>query len=167
MSESMITLQGFVGNDPTLRTAGTHQVANFRVATTPRRLNRTTGEWFDGPTQWYTVNAWRQLGVNVHRSVKKGDAVFVHGRLAARSWTNREGVEMSSLEIEALVVGPDLTRGQSMMMRTPRTEGAAPPVDAVPEQWRSTAVAPSSEEASDPWSEEVATAEIEATVPAA
>lgn len=167
MSESMITLQGYVGNDPTLRTAGTHPVANFRVATTPRRLNRTTGEWSDGPTQWYTVNAWRQLGINVHRSVKKGDAVFVHGRLAARSWTTREGVEMSGLEIEALVVGPDLTRGQSMMMRTPRAEPAASHADPIPDQWRTPEGVPTTDDGTDPWAEEVAAAQTETAVPAA
>jgi single-strand DNA-binding protein len=164
MSESMITLQGYVGSEPTLRTAGTHQVANFRVATTPRRLNRATGEWSDAPTQWFTVNAWRHLGVNVHQSVKKGDAVFVHGRLIARSWVNRDGIEVTGFEIEATVVGHDLTRGCSMMMRTPRR---AERVEEIPEQWRAPGVDQAAEPATDPWAEPVASGDGEAAVPAA
>lgn len=120
MTESMITLQGFVGAEPVVRTAGGHTVANFRVACTPRRLNRATGEWADAPTQWYTVNAWRRLGDNVARSLRKGDAVIVHGRLSARSYLNKDGLEVNTFEIEASVVGHDLNRGLTQLIRNER-----------------------------------------------
>jgi len=124
MTESMITLQGFVGAEPVLRAAGGHQVANFRVACTPRRLNRATGAWADAPTQWYTVNAWRQLGENVARSLRKGDAVIVHGRLSARSYTNKDGLEVNTFEIEASVVGHDLNRGLTQLIKNDRRAGS-------------------------------------------
>ncbi|MEX0428343.1 single-stranded DNA-binding protein [Nocardioides sp. DS6] len=120
MTESMITLQGFVGAEPVLRIAGGHPVANFRVACTPRRLNRTTGAWADAPTQWFTVNAWRVLGENVARSLRKGDAVVVHGRLSARSYTNKDGLEVNTFEVEASVVGHDLNRGLTHLIKNDR-----------------------------------------------
>lgn len=129
MTESMITLQGFVGAEPVVRTAGGHTVANFRVACTPRRLNRATGEWADAPTQWYTVNAWRRLGDNVARSLRKGDAVVVHGRLSARSYVNKDGLEVNTFEVEASVVGHDLNRGLTQLIRNERRND---PYAAVP-----------------------------------
>lgn len=126
MNQSMITLQGYVGADPVLRQAGGHSVANFRVAVTPRRLNRSTGAWADAPTQWYTVNAWRQLGENAARSLRKGDAVVVHGRLMARSYLNKDQREVSTFEIEAAVVGHDLNRGVSTLAKNPPTRRFEP-----------------------------------------
>jgi len=120
MTESMITLQGYVGAEPVLRQAGGHSVANFRVACTPRRLNRATGEWADAPTQWYAVSAWRKLGENVARSLRKGDAVVVHGRLSARTYINKDGFEVNTWEVEATVVGHDLNRGVSQLMKNER-----------------------------------------------
>jgi single-strand DNA-binding protein len=126
MIESTITVQGYVGAEPTLRTAGSHPVANFRVACTPRRLNRATGEWANAPTQWYAVAAWRQLGENVARSLHKGDPVVVHGRLMARSYVNKDGLEVNTFEIEASIVGHDLNRGHSMLTKNDRREQREP-----------------------------------------
>ncbi|MFT4082697.1 MAG: single-stranded DNA-binding protein [Nocardioides sp.] len=131
MTQSMITLQGYVGGEPVVRSAGGHSVANFRVACTPRRLNKATGTWSDGQTQWFTVNAWRQLGQNVARSLRKGDAVVVHGRLQARAYVNRDGVEVTAFEIEATVVGHDLNRGASVLVKNEPRTGAGQPRDDV------------------------------------
>jgi len=126
MSDSTITLQGWVGNEPALRQAGPAMVASFRLGSTPRRFSRSAGEWVDdGATQWFTVNAWRQLGENVATSLRKGDPVVVHGRLVSRPWLN-QGVETSSFEIEAVAVGHDLARGCSQLQRNPRPQAAEP-----------------------------------------
>jgi len=130
MNESTITLQGYVGTEPVLRHPGGHSVANFRIACTPRKLNRHTGEWADAPTQWYSVNAWRQLGENVAGSLHRGDAVVVHGRLMARSYINKDGFEVNTFEIDATFVGHDLNRGRSMVMKNERRPASTP----VPEQ---------------------------------
>ena len=127
MNQSMITLQGYVGGEPVLRKAAGHSVASFRVAVTPRRLNRTTGEWADSPTQWYSVSAWRQLGENVAHSLRKGDPVVVHGRLMARSYINKDHLEVNTFDIEAVVVGHDLNRGVSTLVKNPPARTPAEP----------------------------------------
>jgi single-strand DNA-binding protein len=123
MNETMVTLQGNLGNDVTVRQAGDAHVATFRVACTPRRYQKKTDEWVDGDTQWYTVNAWRALAETCERSLHRGDPVFVHGRLNAQVWTNSAGIEVTTLEVDAVVVGHDLARGTSVFTRTPRQQG--------------------------------------------
>lgn len=158
MNQSMITLQGYLGADPMLRRAGGHAVANFRVAVTPRRLDRATGKWVDLPTQWYTVNAWRQLGENVARSLRKGDPVVVHGRLMARSYVNRDQIEVNTFEIEAAVVGHDLNRGVSTIAKTPPARRPDELGTAPGERSESSALSPGQdvgpiERARDDWSD--------------
>ncbi len=111
MNESMVTFQGWIGGAVRLRSAAGTPVASFRVASTPRRFNRTEQAWSDGPTQWYTVNAWRTLGEHCAASLHQGEPVVVHGRLSQSTWVNGEGVEQTSLEVEASFVGHDLSRG--------------------------------------------------------
>jgi len=125
MNDTTVTLQGWLGSDVTLRHAGEVPVANFRLACTPRRFNRRTGGWEDAPTQWYTVNAWRALADNCAASLHRGDPVVVHGRLLASVWTNSDGVEMTSLEVDATHLGHDLSRGTSAFTRTPKSTPAA------------------------------------------
>lgn len=122
MNESLITLQGWLGSDVTLRRAGDTPVASFRLACTPRRFNRRTENWSDGTTQWYTVNVWRQLAENCAASLRRGDPVVVHGRLEVRLWVNSDNVEVTSLEIDAAHLGHDLTRGTSTFTRNPPRE---------------------------------------------
>lgn len=133
INETLVTLQGWLGNDPTLRQAGESLVSSFRVGCTPRRFHRASGAWVDGDTQWYTVSAWRSLAQNCARSLTCGDPVVVHGRLAARTYVNKDQVEVTTYEVEALLVGHDLSRGTSAFTKTPRAtpapgpEGAATP----------------------------------------
>jgi single-strand DNA-binding protein len=125
MNETLITLAGWLGNDVQLRQVGDQLVANFRVASTPRRYQRKTDSWVDGDTQWYSVSAWRGLADNCAQSLRRGDPVVVHGRLRVETWTGTSGAEMTSFEIDASFVGHDLARGTSQFTRTPKPEAAA------------------------------------------
>jgi single-strand DNA-binding protein len=120
MSDTYVTLHGWVGSDVTYRDPQGISVANFRVASTPRL--KKEGKWVDGDTTWYSVTVWRHLAVNIRDSVRKGDAVVVHGRLRTDTWKREDGELNSTLQIEATLVGHDLTRGTSLFTRTPRPE---------------------------------------------
>ncbi len=124
MHETLVTLQGWLGGDVTVREAGDASVARFRVASTPRRYQKKTDEWADADTQWYSVSAWRALGEHCASSLRRGDPVVVHGRLNAQVWTNSAGIEVTSFEVEATFVGHDLNRGTSQFTRTVRSPGA-------------------------------------------
>ena len=120
MSDTYVTLHGWVGSDVSYRDPQGISVANFRVASTPRL--KKEGKWVDGDTTWYSVTVWRHLAVNLRDSVRKGDAVVVHGRLRTDTWKREDGELKSTLQIEATLVGHDLTRGTSLFTRTPRPE---------------------------------------------
>jgi len=120
MSDTHVTLHGWVGGDVSFRTPQGVSVASFRVASTPRL--KKSGEWVDGDTTWYSVTVWRHLADNVRTSVQKGDAVIVHGRLRTDTWKREDGQVNSTLSIEASLVGHDLSRGTSVFVRTPRPE---------------------------------------------
>jgi single-strand DNA-binding protein len=112
-NETIVTIQGWVASVPMARDVNGTPVLNFRVGCTPRHLNRASGQWVDGETQWYGVSAWRRLAEHGGLSLRQGDAVVVHGRLSHRTYVNKNNVEVLSLEIDAFTVGHDLTRGTS------------------------------------------------------
>ena len=128
MYDTVLTVLGNVGSDvrQVLTSQGT-PLATFRLACTPRRPDRS-GAWVDGPTTWYRVSAWRALAENVATSVVKGDPVLVHGRLRTSTW-EKDGRSGETLEIDALAVGPDLSRGRTVFRKTTRTHSAAAGAD--------------------------------------
>ncbi len=125
VNDTTVTLQGWVGSDVVLRQGGEVAVASFRVGCTPRRRQKGTGEWVDGDTQWYSVSAWRWLGEHCARSLRKGDPVVVHGRLTARSYVTRAGVEAVGFDVDAVLVGHDLSRGTTVFTKADRAVAAA------------------------------------------
>lgn len=130
-NETMVTFCGNVGADPSVREVGDTCVTNLRVAVTPRRLRRETGEWADAETQWFTVTCWRSLAEHVGKSVRRGDPVVVHGRLNARSYVNKDSVPVSTFEVEASIVGHDLNRGTTHFSRAARSVSTS--VSSAPE----------------------------------
>ena len=125
MNESLVTLQGWLGSDVTVRQAGESTVASFRLGCTPRRYSKKSGSWVDGETQWYSVNVWRHLADHCAASLRRGDPVVVFGKLNAEVWTNKAGIEVSSLTVDATFVGHDLNRGTSQFTKSPRAEQPA------------------------------------------
>ena len=104
------------------RTATTNSlVANFKVASTARRLERDTGRWVDGNSLRVRVNCWRKLAEGVASSVMVGDPVVVVGRLYTRDWTDADGNSRTMYEMEAVAVGHDLARGRGRFTRNRAT----------------------------------------------
>ena len=128
MSDTIVTLHGWVGGDVTFREPHGVSVANLRVASTPR-LKRD-GRWVDGDTTWYSVTAWRNLAENVRDSIRKGDAVIVHGRLRTDVWERQDGQPANTLCIDATMVGPDLNRGTARFVRSARPERSETDVES-------------------------------------
>ena len=105
--DTPITVVGNLVADPELRyTPSGSAVANFRVASTPRRYDSQSGQWVDGEALFLTCNVWRQAAENVANSLTKGDRVIVNGRLRQRSFETREGEKRTVFEVEVGEVGP-------------------------------------------------------------
>ncbi|MFI9641044.1 single-stranded DNA-binding protein [Micromonospora sp. NPDC051925] len=119
MFDTYVTIVGNVLTAPEWRrTAQSNTlVANFKVASTARRLNRDSGRWVDGNSLRVRVNCWRKLAEGVAASVMVGDPVVVAGRLYTRDWTDDAGNHRVLYELEAVAVGHDLSRGRSRFLR--------------------------------------------------
>ena len=120
MPDTEITVVGRVASAPRRsRLDSGSTVVNFRIASTARRFDRATQEWVDGETFWSDVECWDDLGGNVIRSLSKGDAVVVVGRLWTRDYESANG-RGSTSQIRADAVGPDLRYGWAEYRRAPR-----------------------------------------------
>jgi len=114
-----ITLTGYVTAEPKLgktTTTGT-PVTRIRVGSTPRRLDRQTGEWRDGETSYYDVVCWRKLAENVAGSLRKGDMILVRGRFHTRTWVDDQQRTRVQIEVDADSVGHDMSFGWSHFNR--------------------------------------------------
>ncbi|MGC4893017.1 single-stranded DNA-binding protein [Micromonospora sp. DT31] len=128
MFDTYVTIVGNVLTAPEWRrtTQSGTLVANFKVASTARRLDRDTGRWVDGNSLRVRVNCWRRLAEGVAASVAVGDPVIVAGRLYTRDWTDEAGTHRTLYELEAVAVGHDLSRGRSRFLRNqPRAATSA------------------------------------------
>jgi single-strand DNA-binding protein len=121
--ENTITLRGFVTAEPKFwQPTPTHTpVTEIRVGSTPRRLNRATGEWENGDTSYYTVKCWRRLAVNVKGSLRKGDMVIIRGKFVTRIWVDDQQRTRMQMQVEADSVGHDLSYGWSHFNRGSQT----------------------------------------------
>jgi single-strand DNA-binding protein len=124
--DTNITIIGNLVNDPELRYTPTGQaVATFRVASTPRFLDRTTNEWKDGDSLFLSCNVWRQAAENVAESLQRGMRVIVCGRLKQRSYETKEGEKRTVYEIEVDEVGPSLRNASAKVSRSTRSGGGS------------------------------------------
>jgi single-strand DNA-binding protein len=124
--DTTITIIGNLVGDPELRYTPTGQaVATFRVASTPRFMDRQTNEWKDGDSLFLSCNVWRQAAENVAESLQRGMRVIVSGRLRQRSYETKEGEKRTVYEIEVDEVGPSLRNASAKVTRSTRSGGGS------------------------------------------
>jgi single-strand DNA-binding protein len=122
--DTVITLVGNLVDDPELRfTPSGAAVAKFRVASTPRFLDKQTNEWKDGESLFLTCNVWRQAAENVAESLQRGMRVIVSGRLRQRSYETKEGEKRTVFEVEVDEVGPSLRYASAKVTKSSRSGG--------------------------------------------
>ena len=120
--DTQITIAGNLVDDPELRfTPSGQPVAKFRVASTPRFRDNSTGEWKDGDSLFLTCNVWRQAAENVAESLTRGMRVIVSGRLRQRSYETKEGEKRTVYEVEVDDVGPSLRNASAKVNRVARS----------------------------------------------
>jgi single-strand DNA-binding protein len=122
--DTQITIVGNLVGDPELRYTPTGTaVANFRVASTPKLRDNTTGEWKDGESLFLTCNIWRQAAENVAESLQRGMRVIVSGRLRQRSYETKEGEKRTVYEVEVDDIGPSLRFASAKVVKSNRAGG--------------------------------------------
>ena len=107
--EPLITVVGNLVADPEPRVsqAGKSWVT-FRIASTPRVRDRQSGEWSDGEALFLGCRAYGEYADNISASLTKGMRVIVQGRLTQRSYTDNQGQQRTSLDLEVEEIGPSL-----------------------------------------------------------
>lgn len=125
MSNNMCVI-GTVGTEPRL-TYSQGQVAfcTFRLASTDRRYDNASGQWVNGETNWYSVQAFRGLAEHAKRSFAKGDRVIISGRLRVRKWSTDDN-HGTNVEVDADALGHDLRWGTSRFTPDAPGGGAVP-----------------------------------------
>jgi single-strand DNA-binding protein len=119
-----ITVVGNLTDDPELRfTPSGAAVAKFRVASTPRFMDKQTNEWKDGEPLFLTCNVWRQAAEHVAESLQRGARVIVTGRLRQRSYETREGEKRTVMELEVDEIGPSLRYATAKVQKMARSSG--------------------------------------------
>jgi len=100
MSFNKIIIVGNLGRDPELRyTPQGVAVCNFSVATNEKKRDKS-GEMHD-VTTWFKVTLWRQNAENASKYLTKGSPIYVEGRLRVEEWTDRDGNNRHTLEVQA------------------------------------------------------------------
>lgn len=111
-SVNKVILIGNLGKDPEIRYLESGvPIANFSLATSESYTDKTSGERRN-QTEWHNIVLWRGLAEVAEKYLKKGQKVYIEGKLRTRSWNDKEGNTKYTTEIVA----------ENMTMLTPRSE---------------------------------------------
>jgi len=138
-----VILIGNLGKDPEVRHLDNGAaVANFSIATTESYKDRNSGERVD-QTEWHNIVLWRGLAEVAEKYLKKGDSVYIEGKLRTRSW-EKDGVTRYTTE----VVGDQMT-----MLGNKKSDGGGQSSGYEGNQGQSQAAAPAASQTPDTNSE--------------
>ena len=99
MHLNKVCLLGNMGRDPEIRsTQSGGSVANLSVATSESWKDKNSGERKER-TEWHRVVVWGPQADNCGRHLRKGDRVYLEGKLETRKWTDQSGQDRYSTEI--------------------------------------------------------------------
>ena len=120
MSLNRVTLLGNVGKDPDVRYLDTGVcVAQFSLATTERGYTKEDGTQVPDRTEWHDIVAWRGIAQTIEKYVKKGDKLYVEGKLRGSSYEDQNGVKHYRKDVYV----------DNMEMLTPKQGGKPLPPD--------------------------------------
>jgi single-strand DNA-binding protein len=100
MSFNKITIVGNLGKDPELRyTPQGNAVCNISVATNEKRRDKT-GDLQD-VTTWFRITLWGKQAENASKYLTKGSSIYIEGRLRVEEWSDRDGKNRYTLDVQA------------------------------------------------------------------
>lgn len=87
-------------------------IGRFPLATNETYTNRQTGEKVTN-TEWHNIVVRNKAAEVCEKYLKKGDKIYVEGRIKTRKWQDDKGMDRYSTEIQV----------QDFTFLTPKTEG--------------------------------------------
>lgn len=146
-----ILIRGRLTSDPELRTTqGGYSVVNFTIASNARVRN-TAGQWEDGETTFWNCTAWRIQADNIAKSLAKGMKVMAVVTPEPHSYTNKDGVEVRTINWLVEEIGASLQYASAVVASNAKKS----PAPAAGSGFSSPFTAASSEPAGgssvDPW----------------
>ncbi len=100
MSVNKVILIGNVGKDPEIKYFDNDRaVANFSIATTERGFRAANGTEIPDRTEWHNISCWGGLAKVVEQYVKKGDPLYIEGKIRTRSYDDKNGVKRYATDI--------------------------------------------------------------------
>lgn len=114
MSINKVILLGNLGHDVSYREFENGQVAQFSVATTEKGYRAKDGKDIPDKTEWHNVVLIGGMAKVAKDYLKKGDKVYIEGKIRTRKYTNQAGEEKQIVEIV----------GTSMELLTPKPKTA-------------------------------------------
>jgi single-strand DNA-binding protein len=137
-----ITVVGNMVSDPELRfQPNGSAVANFTIASTPRKFDKNRNEWVDGEPLFLRASIWREAAENVVETLTKGTRVIVTGKLKSRSY-EKDGEKRTVIELEVDEIGPSLRYASAKVQKTQRNGNGgggnswAPAPQQAAQQWQ-------------------------------
>lgn len=122
-SVNKVILLGNCGRDPEIRyMADGKPVCNVSIATSSKRKDRNTGESIE-ETQWHRVTFYERLAEIAGEFLRKGNPVFIEGRLKYGKYTDQSGVEKNTVDIvatELQLLGSRQDRADGQQAPTPQ-----------------------------------------------
>lgn len=135
-SVNKVILVGNLGIDPEIRhTATGDAVCTLSVATSERFKNRS-GE-MQTLTEWHKVVLFRRLAEIANQYLRKGSAAYFEGQLRTRKWTDKNGFDRYTTEIEVnelklldqVEKSPDIAKSIAKLLTYPVKSNYQPVID--------------------------------------
>lgn len=137
MSVNKVILIGNVGKDPEIKYFDNDRaVANFSMATTERGFRAANGTEVPDRTEWHNITCWGGLAKVVEQYVKKGDPLYIEGKIRTRSYDDKNGIKryvteinVDNLEMLGNRRSNDFQPTNDTSFNQPQSSNQAPPID--------------------------------------
>lgn len=95
-----VMLIGHTGDDVKMHYfEGGGSIGRFPLATNEVYTNKSTGQRVEN-TEWHNIVVRNKAAEICEKYLKKGDKVYIEGRIKSRKWTDDKGIERYSVEIQ-------------------------------------------------------------------
>jgi single-strand DNA-binding protein len=124
VNEAQFRVNGYVATQPKLGYTKTgERTVSMRVGWTPRRVNKTTGEWEDQPSSFVSVLCLRKVADHAAICLHRGEPVILSGTLRVREYTDQKGDKRIGVDVIAESLGHDMSRGISHYAKVQQSAG--------------------------------------------